>query len=252
MIYLKYAVLILLMTTVCEIASHASVSSLNVVFHDQNLLSLNFDEMKRKKTVSFNEKVPGETQGQAFQGTNLSTLLENWVKKLSPEKRATIDLVILKVEKGTEILIPRSFFVKYPVYLVADATAGFRTIVPWSSKPRMKDENLPLEKYFAAGITAIEFSSYRERYSWAFLEKKSEPAVLRGEKLFVQNCLSCHGTADKDARSLGSVFSTERFKALDGKTHPVASEFKFNSGHVRAIQLYWQSQLKQLEGKNGS
>jgi mono/diheme cytochrome c family protein len=167
----------------------------------RELKSWSLPEFKTLKQVSSREKDPRSGAELKWQGVLLSTVLEKAMAELRPEERAQVDLVILRSESGAQALVPRGFVVKYPLMLAysrerqgeGDLGTLF-SVAPWTSKPKIRDEGLPLETLFLNHVQTVELGSYQSLYGSLFLKRRTDPAAVRGEKLFVQNCLACHGT----------------------------------------------------------
>ena len=90
--------------------------------------------------------------------------------------------------------------------------------MPWTSKSKIQSENLPIESYFLGDLTHIELSNYRERYGSVFLKRRTDPLAMRGEKLFVQNCVGCH--ADGGKPGLAELSGELQARRLVSDGHP--------------------------------
>lgn len=133
-----------------------------------------------------------------FTGPLLSDLVNQALEKLRPEQRALIDLLVIKGTTGEQALLPRAFVVKYP-FLLALTQSGKslgalapKTVAPWTSRSKIRQEVVSLESLFVSGVEKIEFANYRERFPQYFLKLRTDPAALRGEKLFREACITCH------------------------------------------------------------
>lgn len=124
----------------------------------------------------------------------LADLIVRATEPLGADDRASIDLVVLRNAAGGQALVPRWFVVKYSMLLArgGEEGTGLRAVVPWTSQPSSGREGLPVATFFLEGVTEIELGNYRERYGSLFLKRRTDPAAVRGEKLFVQTCVSCH------------------------------------------------------------
>ena len=186
---------------------------------NQELKSWTLNELFQFKKAESRERDPISGKLVKWKGVLLSLLLEKVLGDLTPENRAQVDLVVLKGEAGTRALIPRAMITKYPVMLalqtqtpdsaVADPAAQSRgpvySVVPWSTRPKILDEGLPLENYFVPHLAKIEFTSYKDRFSPLFLKRRTDPSAMRGEKLFVQNCVGCHAEGDTKVYKFGQI-----------------------------------------------
>ncbi len=192
---------------------------------NQDLKSWTLSELSKFKKMESREKDPVSGKLVKWKGVLLSNVIEGVLGDLSPENRAHIDLVVLKGGAGSRALIPRSMITKYPVMLAlqtrtpdADLSIQSRgpiySVVPWSTKPKILDEGLPLENYFIPNLERIELTSYKDRFSSLYLRRRTDPSAMRGEKLFVQNCVSCH--AEGDAK----VYKFAQIDPSVGVAHP--------------------------------
>ena len=150
---------------------------------EQELKTWNQAAFGKLKSVSSQEKSPTSGKLTRYKGVLLSQVLEQAMESLPLERKAQVDLLILKNASGGQVLLPRSVVTKYPVMLALD---GDKTsvVMPWTSKSRIMSEDLPIESYFVSDLTRIELSNYRERYQSVFLKRRTDPLAMRGEKLF--------------------------------------------------------------------
>ncbi len=163
-----------------------------------------------KKVKSF-ERDPVSGKIIPWEGVLISELIEDGMTGLLSDKRAQVDLVVLKSDIN-QALIPRAFISKYPMLLgfkkspkSTQQEEDLYSIVPWSSKPKVLEEDLPLESYFLSHVQSIQLTSYRDQYSNLFLKRRTDPAAMRGEKLFVQSCVSCHSQVNSG--SISRIFN---------------------------------------------
>jgi hypothetical protein len=165
----------------------------------QTLKTFSSDDLSHVRKISSVENDPETGKPAHWTGVSLGDLIDQTMKDFPNEKKAQIDLVVLKNASGGEALIPRSFIVKYPVLLATSRDHKILTeidsVPPWTSKSRSRTEGLSLETFFLSNVTEIDLANYRERYGTVFLRNRTEPTALRGEKTFIQNCLSCHDGA---------------------------------------------------------
>ena len=158
-------------------------------------------ELGLKKKVSW-EKDPLTGKMVKWEGVLLSQVVEKTLNELSLEHRAQIDLLILKGKSGVQAVLPRALASKYPILLATnwDSRAAspdigpIYSVIPWTSKPKILKEDLPLQKYFVPQLNRIELTNYRQLYNPFYLKRRTDPSAMRGEKIFVQNCISCHTT----------------------------------------------------------
>ncbi|MBI2711300.1 MAG: hypothetical protein HYX41_00350 [Bdellovibrio sp.] len=168
--------------------------------HVQESKTWDLSEIEKLKRASSREKDPRSGKMIKWEGVLFSTFLDKVLDGLSVENRAQIDLVVVKGANGDRATIPRALITKYPLLLAYRSDhhsevgnkRGLFSVVPWTTKPKIRNEDLPLETYFVPSIEQIELTSYRDRYSPFFLKRRTDPSAMRGEKLFVQNCTHCH------------------------------------------------------------
>ena len=168
----------------------------------QELKHWTLGELAQLKRSQTREKDPHSGKVLQWEGVVLSQLVDSALEKLPLESRAQVDLVILKGDDGDQAVIPRSFINKYPFLLAYRWNPGASSslshlgplfsVVPWTSKPSVFNEDLPIEKYFVKSLSKVELASYRELYGQLYLKRRTDPFAMRGEKLYVQNCVSCH------------------------------------------------------------
>jgi hypothetical protein len=167
---------------------------------EKALKSWDLPTFQKLKGMSTREKDPETGEVVNWRGVSLSYLVDQALDGLSIEEKAKVDLVILRNSAGQQAFVPRSFIQHYPVLLAWERGSrgplGQRgpwySIVPWTSKPKILEENLPLERYFVPSLAEVELTNYRNLYGAFLLKRKTDPSAVRGEKLFVQNCMGCH------------------------------------------------------------
>ena len=186
------------------------------------LKSWSLSDLHQFKSTASYEKDPQTGKVTAWKGVLLSKIVEDVISPLSPEDRAHFDLVILRGRSGQSAAIPRALIVKYPILLANmeshSARGPLYTVVPWTSRPRIMNEDLPIESFFVPQVTRIELANYASRYGALFLKRRTDPLAIRGEKIFVQGCASCH-TYRNDSRSL-DVAAEERAQRYLAGNHP--------------------------------
>jgi hypothetical protein len=165
-----------------------------------------------KRTTS-REKDPETGKLVSWQGILLSQLVDKALEQLPPERKAQVDLLIMKGENGVMAHIPRSLITKYPL-LLARSPVPVSVIVPWTSKPKIRTEGLPLERYFVSGVREVELTSYRERFASFFLKRRTDPAAVRGEKIFIQNCVTCQDEG-LDGNAAEREIASDRHASLE-------------------------------------
>ncbi len=196
---------------------------------------------------SSNEQVLREVLPSAGSRWVLPTLLEQSMAALTPEVRAQVDLVILRGESGQQAWIPRAFLSKVQMRLEKEqgpSTTQFKTVMPASVRT---PEDLPWGTYEIKGVTRVELTSYQAQWGSHLLKRRTDPAALRGEKLFVQNCMSCHAAGVTQWKTVGSRFSEGLPRALS--QHPMRDGLrKLDDRSSRALISYWNAWLSE-QGK---
>lgn len=214
--------------------------------HDVPLKSWSVAELMQLKKAQSRERELDSGQLVRWKGTLLSHWIEKALSDLKPEEKAQVDLVVLKATNGTQTVIPRYLITKYPLMLAYEregmplsVDGGLATVViPWTSRAKIADEGLPLSTYFIRNVSKIELTSYGSRYSGLYLKRRTDPLAIRGEKLFLQNCISCHATGK--APSLTDGKSTRTLASAS--EHPKAeSAPKLNERDVRALKSYLEA-----------
>lgn len=186
----------------------------------------------------------------------LAQILERGLEFISPESRTEIDLLILVNHQKEWVSIPRWVLTKYP-YLLAlrlDSKGEIVSCLRDGKNQKNISQKLSVEKFFLHQILRLEFSSYKDQYGPLLLKRRTNPVDILGEKLFVENCTSCHF---KDrARGVESLFkmvsslSSDKMKLFVQRGHfPQKSKQEFPLKNRRAVADYWSELLKKLETK---
>lgn len=157
-------------------------------------------DLSKLQMKSSVEKDPVTGKMVKWDGILLSKLVEDVLKDLALEHRAQIDLIVLRGKAGDKAVIPRALITKYPILLALNSEKNKKlenrgliySVMPWTSKPRILGEELPLERYFIPQVNRIELTNYRQLYDPLYLKRRTDPSAMRGEKIFVQNCVGCH------------------------------------------------------------
>ncbi len=180
-----------------------------------------------------------------WNGVLLSDLIQKGLDAMPTEKRATVDLVLVHSGTGEKILIPRYAIVKYPILLAykkGQKEGPFRILVPSQAVEKISKAGLPVEKFHLSPVSQIELSNYQGTFGTYFLKRRTDPAAMRGEKLFVQNCLACHLEGGRGQKSQQIV--------MDRK-HPLTTTSmpSFNERDWRALASYFQAYLSEVNKK---
>lgn len=225
--------------------------SWSVTGPEQELKTWNQAAFGKLKSVSSQEKSPTTGKLTHYKGVLLSQVLEQAMESLPLERKAQVDLLVLKNASGGQVLLPRSVVTKYPVMLALD---GDKTsvVMPWTSKSRIMSEDLPIESYFVSDLTRIELSNYRERYQSVFLKRRTDPLAMRGEKIFVQNCVGCHAGDNKPSVADLSGEPQSRRLASDGHPAQVKGVPHLNERDRRALVNYLEAYRSENSPKTAS
>lgn len=121
-------------------------------------------------------------------GLRVSALLDEALGGVPPEARAELDLV--QWGEGA-VEVPRALLSKYPISLVVGA-GGWVLHLPWEASPTLAAEALPLKRLDGRVVARLTLTSYKSQYRELMLTERSDPWAMRGEKVFLQNCVSCH------------------------------------------------------------
>lgn len=213
-------------------------TSCNISGIPEELKGWSIEDLSHLKKFSSREKDPITGKMIRWDGLLLSQLVDRGLETLPVERRAQVDLIILRNSQGVAAYLPRSFVSKYPVLLaLSSSPSSFEiqgksrgpvfSVIPWSSKPRILNEDLPLNSFFVSNINHIELGNYREKYRPYFLKRRTDPTAMKGEKFFVQNCVNCHSAAEK-LNSVTNIFDTEKTKRFATSGHPPISNLKLN------------------------
>ncbi len=191
----------------------------------QELKSWQISDLAQLKSTTSNEKDPVTGKIQRYKGVLLSTLLDQAMESLPNDRRAQVDLLVLYNALGQKTLLPRSVVTKYPV-LVALQSGKASVVMPWTSKPKINQESLHISSLFVPQLSQIELSSYQERFSTWFLKSRRDPVSVRGERLYLQNCVGCHSSPVDGSK-------------LSEAAHPAGAEVsKVGDRERRAIMSY--------------
>ncbi len=207
--------------------------------------------------VTSHEKDPATGKTASFEGVALSGLVERLLEQVPLEQRAGVDLVVLRGHNKEEVFVPRWLVTRYPV-LLSVRTEGeqrtFQTVVPWTTKPAIANEGLPLERYFVRDVAEIELTSYQTRYKPLYLSRRTDPAAVRGEKIFVQNCMGCHAAPSQGAAKdpalgqgvpspvvtfVSKLLPEPKTRSVASGHHPSVTGYStFNTTQLRALGSY--------------
>jgi hypothetical protein len=199
---------------------------------EQVLKAFGSGDLKGIKSGRLREKGPGSDRVLEWKGPLLGSLLDEAMKPLNAEAKSQIDLIVLKGGKGEQAWIPRAFLTRYPM-LLAEPTLD--SVVPTTSWAKIQTEDLPHGTYWVRGVQRVELTNYREQFGRFYLKRRTDPAAMRGEKVFVQNCLACHSGGAKPAASWQGESLVDLLKK-----HPRKTGFQeVNARTEKALASYW-------------
>jgi hypothetical protein len=191
------------------------------------LKELSLQDLEARKQTTLTEVDPLNKTAKEpakFQGVSLSALMDDVTKSLTAADRSTTDLVVLKTRAGREVLMPKAFLVKYPQIQLALkrngqtlGTEAPRVVLPATSNAKIQKENMLLEPLFVSELAAVTLSNYERRYGEFFLKRRTDPAAMRGEKLFLQNCVTCH---TQPQVAMAVLTSSEKVQKVAAGEHP--------------------------------
>lgn len=211
------------------------------------------EELDKKKTETLTEVDPTAKAGKEsakFTGPSLSALVGESTKGLTAADRSTTDLVVLKTRSGKEVPMPKAFLVKYPSIQLALKKNGQplgpespRVVLPATSNSKIRSEGILLDPLFVSELSEITLTSYEKRFGAFILKRRTDPAAMRGEKLFVQNCVGCHS---QPAAVMTSLASAEKVEKVASGQHPDvegAHDFKpiFDKKSIRSLASYLEA-----------
>jgi len=199
------------------------------------------------------EKDPVMGDVVSWEGYLLSSLVEKAWSQLSVDQRATVDLIILKGRDGARAAIPRVIVDKNPMLLAVKRKGqeiGTRgpvySVVPWTSQSKLKQEPLPWEHYFVAGVEQVELTNSHSVYNGYFLTKRSDPRAVRGERVFVQGCIGCHDSTIETSKKREHALTLA--KGIEHK--PIVGVPHFSEADQKALQTYFKALGTEVKPQN--
>jgi hypothetical protein len=204
-------------------------TDLNLAGLSNPLKTWSISDLENLRYIHTQEKSPlGKTV--SWKGPLLSSVVEKTIENLPPEQKAQVDLLVFTGVNGEKFQLPRWLTIKYPV-LLAVQNGALKLVLPWTSKPKIWEEGLPLNRIQMRDIARVEFASYHQAYGSLYLKRRTDPLALRGEKIFVQNCTACH--------SMGIEKTTSK---LSSSGHPAMIDSpRLQSRDVRALESYFDA-----------
>ena len=235
---------------VCGGVVQAANTPLSVVWTatglNQELKNYKVSELQQFEKYVTSEKDPTTGRLVKWSGVLLSRIVDQAIKDLTNEKRAQIDLVILKSQSGQVAHLSRALTLKYPVLLALDwakkdqdSRGPIYSVMPWSTQSRILDEELPLESFFVPQVVRVELTNYRDQFSTLFLKRRTDPSAMRGEKIFVRSCVSCHAPGSGSTLPGSQFKNLRQVKNFESVGHPtIPVTLKFSAKDRRSILHY--------------
>lgn len=221
----------------------------------EEIKAWSLNDLSGLKKVSTQERDPMTGKLSQWNGVLLSQVVDHAMQTMPAERKAQVDLVVLKNTAGGQAFIPRALIVKYPMLLALQRDqkslgdlGPVYSVVPWTSKTKIQQEGVPLEKFFLPQVTQVELTNYRERYSGLYLKRRTDPAAMRGEKLFVQQCVTCH--ADRQNPTILELASGEKTRevASAGKHPEVKGTPSLTDKDKRSLKSYLEAYRAENSG----
>jgi hypothetical protein len=216
------------------------------------LKSWSYDELvSRKPVLRQREEDPATRKPTVWQGALLASLIDEALSQVQASEKASVDLVVISGKNDARALVPRWFVQRYPMLLAFRSESAplaergpFFTVAPWTSRAeRISKEAVPLESFFVSGVRSVRLLNYRDFFGALYLERRSDPAAVRGEKIFVQNCATCHaaGVPGLSAPEPEKLLVSARLDAFGEQGHPKLTGLtapKLEPKEVRALLKY--------------
>ena len=197
-------------------------------------------------------------RGVTWVGRSLTEIVDSALKLKTASERSQIDLVMieggeqgigLSRETVKKVYLPRAFLVKYPKIILAHSKGSpekqmpleaqsLELVLPRKTTPKIENEGILLDLARVSQVTKIILTSYQDEYQAFRLQKRTDPSAMRGEKLFLQNCIFCHG--DKKNITIKSA------ALKDVSTHSPFSFDLFSKRDIRSIDRYIDLYRKQI------
>ncbi len=227
----------------------------------QVLKDFSLEDLLKKKATFLTEIDPlakGGKESAKFLGPSLAELIAETTKGLTAADRSTSDLVVLKTRSGKEALMPKAFLIKYPQIQLALKRNGQtlgpeapRVVLPATTNSKIRNENILLEPLFVSELSEITLTSYEKRYGAFILSRRTDPAAMRGEKMYLQNCVGCHSSAPTTQTTLASAEKVEKIAGGGHPDFPGVKDFRliFDKKSTRSLESYLEAFKAQAQAK---
>jgi hypothetical protein len=137
---------------------------------------------------------PVEQNLPAYESKSKDIPLQAWFDAttvgINLTDRADVDLMTFYGKNPSAVArVPRYMMVRDWIRLRYDSKLGYSLRVTGRAKI-----DLPVEVFQIQDIQSVQLANHKLVYKGISLNVRTNPAASRGEKLFLQNCLSCHAT----------------------------------------------------------
>jgi len=203
-------------------------------------------DSKSLRTIRFLDQASGKSG--RWESLALGEFVEKVLEKASVETRSEIDLVFFEGPEGSRLALARGFLRKFPEISlglpVSSHPAGDLAPKGWSplfpgSLSRYMKEGLAPGMYAGRSVSSLVLTNSRQQFSNWVLQRRTDPLAVRGEGVYLQSCVGCHGsqgmeqspsvpTVEAAARLVTAI--SERKALLD--KHSVT----FNSRQVLSLE----------------
>jgi hypothetical protein len=183
-----------------------------------SLLTAQGPKVLKKWSVAEVKRILSSSQNGASQ----ALIFDSSTQDLELNVRADIDLITLYGSKGQVVRVPRFMVWRGNLKLMVGRDGSLSS--------RATDNPLLLPKPFFSvdQIERIELSRASTIYPGTKLQVRTNPAATRGEKLFTQSCMACHGLqriphleatllAEKDLRNFPAKHQATGQMVLDSR-----------------------------------
>ena len=168
----------------------------------------------------------------------MSELIDKIMEGLKADQRAKVDLVQFTFAEGPKAYVPRALFKKRVWTL--DNTSGKPELIPPTRDSELTREGFWMDPFKRKIVTGIDLLESKTRFIHFFLIKRSDPVASRGERLYLQACITCHGSAEQ--------WLTSQAGATAPATHHPdvnSSQAPFGAKELRSVQVYSKSWLSE-------
>lgn len=163
-------------------------------------------------------------------------IFDESTKDLDLNDRADVDLVTLygenRIARIPRFMIWRGFL---KLYLTRDGKLF--------SKGQSSRMLVPSSIFEVSNIAKIELTRATLLYPETELHLRTNPAASRGEKLFIQSCLACHGFSNAPKLKIESITDTQ-LKAFAAK-HRSLGGITLEARDLRGLEAYREALISE-------